>query len=75
VAVTESVAGQEEEEEEEEEAAATSVEAGVVQATRTAPSETQEARSRTAEGRSRPEALTIGEGARAPDLRGAACNA
>lgn len=35
------------------------VDAGVVQATRTAPSETQEARSRTEDGRSRLDALTI----------------
>ena len=35
------------------------MEAGVVQATRTAPSETQEARSRTEEGISRLDALTI----------------
>uniref|UniRef100_A0A0A9GCZ9 Uncharacterized protein n=1 Tax=Arundo donax TaxID=35708 RepID=A0A0A9GCZ9_ARUDO len=37
------------------------VESGVVQATRTAPWETQEARSRTEEGRSRLDALTIWE--------------
>jgi hypothetical protein len=55
---TESVAGGGEEVVEEEEETV-SVDAGLVQATRTAPSETQEARSRTEVGRSRLDALTI----------------
>ena len=65
---TESVEGEAEEEEDEEEVRAVRVEDGVVQATRTAPSETQEARSRREDGSRRLDALTIPPLPR-PDLR------